>query len=441
MGAENEAAIVEALQRDLGKPRLEAVMIDVSAPGAAALEAAKYLKQWTKPEKVPGSIATYPSKPEIVSEPLGVVLIIAPWNFPYMLALEPMVGAIAAGNAIVLKPSEVSPSTSAILAKLIPEYLDQDAIHVVEGGVPETSALLEQQWDLIFYTGNGTVGRIIAAAAAKHLTPTILELGGKSPVIVDSTADLDVTARRIAYGRWMNNGQACIAPDYVLAEKSIVPQLVEKLKKTLVDFYGEDPKSSKDLSRIINQKQFKRLAAYLDAPEVSSKVVHGGVHDESSLYMAPTVVQDVPFDSAVMQEEIFGPILVVQTVRNVDDAIDIINERPKPLALYVFTKDKDVQRRVIEGTSAGGMTVNDTILHVAVKSLPFGGVGESGMGAYHGKHSFDCFSHKKGVLLRDFGGDIAARFPPVTPQKERFFNDLLKGNIVGLVLGMVGLRK
>uniref|UniRef100_A0A0V0I662 Putative ovule protein n=1 Tax=Solanum chacoense TaxID=4108 RepID=A0A0V0I662_SOLCH len=315
--AENhEKEITEALYSDLSKPELEAFIHEISMMKTACKLALKELKRWMKPEKVKTSLTSFPSSAEIVPEPLGVVLVISAWNYPFLLSLDPVIGAIAAGNAVVLKPSEIAPATSSVLAKLLGQYMDVSAIRVVEGAVPETTALLEQKWDKIFYTGNGKVGRIVLAAAAKHLTPVVLELGGKSPVVVDSNIDYKIAVRRIIAGKWgCNNGQACISPDYIITTKENVPKLLDAMKQELEKFYGKDPLKSGDLSRIVNANHFQRLSKLLDDNKVVDKVVHGGHRDENNLKISPTILLDVPEDSLIMKEEIFGPLLPIITVR------------------------------------------------------------------------------------------------------------------------------
>ncbi|KAJ8625417.1 hypothetical protein MRB53_033947 [Persea americana] len=436
---ERESDIFEALRSDLSKPELESFVSEISMTKASCKTMLKELKHWMKPEPAKTKLTTFPSSAEIVSEPLGVVLVISAWNYPVLLSLDPVIGAIAAGNAVVLKPSEVAPATSSLLAKLLPEYVDKSAIRVVEGAVAETTALLEQRWDKILYTGNGKVGRIVMAAAAKHLTPVVLELGGKNPVVVDSNVNLKVAVRRIIAGKWgCNNGQACISPDYIITTKSFAPQLIDALKSTLEEFYGKDPLQSKDLSRIVNSSHFQRLAQLLDDDKVSGKIVHGGQRDEKRIKIAPTLLLDVPHNSLIMKEEIFGPLLLIITVDKVEDSFVIINSRSKPLAAYLFTNDKALEKKFVDSISAGGMLINDTCLHLAVHTLPFGGVGESGMGSYHGKFSFDTFSHKKAVLYRSFGGDASARYPPYTLKKQRVLRALLNGDIIGLILTLIG---
>uniref|UniRef100_A0A1D1Z4F3 aldehyde dehydrogenase (NAD(+)) n=1 Tax=Anthurium amnicola TaxID=1678845 RepID=A0A1D1Z4F3_9ARAE len=436
---EEEEGIIEALRADLSKPEMESFLHEIGLAKNACKLALKELKKWMKPEKVSTFLTTYPSSAEIVSDPLGVVLIISAWNYPFLLSLDPVIGAIAAGNAVVLKPSEISPATSSLFARLLPDYVDSSFIKVVEGGVAETTALLEQKWDKILYTGNGRVGRIVMAAAAKHLTPVVLELGGKCPVVVDSNINLDVATKRIAGGKWgCNNGQACIAPDYIITTGTFAPKLLEAFKSTLGEFYGKDPFESKDLSRIVNSNHFQRLIKLLDDDKLADKIAYGGQRDEKALKIAPTILLDVPQDSLIMSEEIFGPLLPIVLVDHIEESFDIINSRTKPLAAYLFTADKKLEDKFVKVVSAGGMCINETILHLTNPNLPFGGVGESGMGAYHGKFSFDTFSHKKGVLHRTLGGDAPARYPPYTPKKQRFVKALFNGDIIGLILAMIG---
>jgi aldehyde dehydrogenase (NAD+) len=332
-----------------------------------------------------------------------------------------MVGAIAAGNAVVGKPSEVAAQTSATLARVVPEYLDPESIAIVEGGVGETQALLAEPFDYIFYTGNGRVGRIVMGAAAERLTPVTLELGGKSPTIVDESADVEVAARRIAFGKFLNAGQTCIAPDYVLVTRTREAELAQQLGRAIRDFYGADPAASPDYARIVNDAHFQRLEQLL----LGSTPAIGGETNAADRYIAPTVLRDVSPDAPIMTEEIFGPLLPVLTVDNVDEAIRFVNDRDRPLALYVFAESDDVQRRVLERTSSGGVCINATVLHVAVPALPFGGVGASGMGAYHGKTGFDTFSHRKSVLTRPTRIDPKLAYPPYTKVKERLIRRFL----------------
>uniref|UniRef100_A0A2P2K8T8 Aldehyde dehydrogenase n=1 Tax=Rhizophora mucronata TaxID=61149 RepID=A0A2P2K8T8_RHIMU len=359
-----------------------------------------------------------------------------------VLSLDPLIGAIAAGNVMVLKPSEIAPASSSLLGKLIEEYLDTSSIRVVEGAITETSALLEQKWDKIFYTGNGKIGRIVMTAAAKHLTPVVLELGGKCPVVVDSGIDLQVASRRIIAGKWgCNNGQACISSDYILTTKDYALKLVDTLKRELESFYGKRPLESKDLSRIVNSNHFTRVAKLLDDDKVSGKVVYGGEKDSENLRIAPTILLDVPRDSLIMKEEIFGPLLPIITVNRIEDSFDVIRSGTKPLAAYLFTNDKRLKEQFVMSVSAGGLVINDTTVHLAVHTLPFGGVEESGMGSYHGKFSFDAFSHKKAVVYRSFAGDAAIRYPPYTKGKLTLMKALLGGSMWGIILALLGWSK
>ncbi|CAN6457847.1 unnamed protein product [Victoria cruziana] len=438
---EKEPEIIEAIQQDLCKPSFEAYVAEIIFLRSSCEFLLKNLKKWMKPRKTSVSFTTQPASAEIVPEPLGVVLVISAWNFPLLLSMDPAIGAIAAGNAVVIKPSEISPATSSLMASLLPEYLDTGAIKVVEGAVDETTALLEQKWDKIFYTGSGKVGRIVLTAAAKHLTPVALELGGKSPVVVDPNTDLKITTDRIAWGKWSsNNGQACVSPDYVITTKSFAPKLVESFRRTLAAFYGDDQLESKDLSRIVSLNHFTRLSKLLDDEKVSGKIVHGGQRDEKHLRIAPTILLDVPLDALIMKEEIFGPLLPIITVEKIEDSFDIIKSHPKPLAAYLFTKDKRIEKMFVEQISAGSMLVNDTVLHLADPSIPFGGVGDSGMGAYHGKYSFEAFSHMKPVMYRGFIGELSARYPPYSPKSLNLLKSLLGGDIVGFILTLIGWR-
>ncbi|KAL0872620.1 hypothetical protein Bca101_022325 [Brassica carinata] len=439
---EKEKCITEALYQDLSKPELEAFLAELSNTKSSCMLAIKELKNWMAPETVKTSVTTFPSSAQIVSEPLGVVLIISAWNFPFLLSVEPVIGAISAGNAVVLKPSEIAPATSSLLAKLFSEYLDETAIRVVQGGVPETTALLDQKWDKIFFTGGARVGRIVMAAAAKHLTPVVLELGGKCPALVDSDVNLQVTARRIITGKWAcNNGQACIGVDYVITTKDFAPKLIDALKTELKTFFGENPLKSKDVSRIVNSFHFKRLESIMKENGVANKIVHGGQTMEDKLKISPTILVDVPEGSSMMQEEIFGPLLPVITVSKIEDGFQVIQSRPKPLAAYLFTDNKELQNQFVQNVSAGGISINETVLHVTLKDLPFGGVGESGIGAYHGKFSYETFSHKKGVLYRSFDGDSDLRYPPYTPEKKRVLKALLSSDIFGAILAFFGFSK
>jgi aldehyde dehydrogenase (NAD+) len=412
--ADNADRLTAALREDLGKPDIEAWATDISIVIGECKLALSSLGRWTQPESVSVPLNQKPGAARIVREPLGVVLIIAPWNYPVQLLLSPLVGAIAAGNCAVLKPSEVTPHVSALLAELAGKYLDRDAIALVEGGVDETTALLEQRFDHIFYTGNGAVGRIVLQAAVKHLTPVTLELGGKSPCIVAADANLDVAARRIAWGKWLNAGQTCIAPDYVLVDAAVEPQLIDRLVSTVHEFYGDDPRQTADYGRIVSQRHLRRLVSLIEGCEV----VTGGQSDEAERYLAPTILRNVQPDAKIMTEEIFGPILPIVAVPDVEAAIRFVNEREKPLALYVFTGNDATAERVLGETSSGGACVNATIWHVANPHLPFGGVGPSGMGSYHGRGSFETFSHRRAVVSKTTRIDPKLVYPPYSKLKK-----------------------
>ncbi|MFJ8728996.1 aldehyde dehydrogenase family protein [Streptomyces bauhiniae] len=392
--------LAAALHADLGKSATEAHRTEIDFTVREIDHTLEHLEEWLRPEPAPvpahlGDDATAWTQ----YDPLGVVLVIAPWNYPAQLLLAPVAGALASGNAVVAKPSELAPATSAVLAELIPAYLETDAVAVVEGGIPETTALLAQRFDHIFYTGNGTVGRVVMRAAAEHLTPVTLELGGKSPAFVDRGTDLDVVADRLARGKFLNAGQTCVAPDYVLTDPETAPALEAALVRAVEGIYGTDPAASPEYGRIINERHFDRLSGLLD----SGRVAVGGDSDRADKYIAPTVLADVAPEAPVMQEEIFGPILPIVTVPDLDAAVDFINDRDKPLALYVFTDSDTTRDRIAAETSSGGLGHGLPVAHLTVSDLPFGGVGESGMGNYHGRYSLDTFSHRKAVLNKPLG--------------------------------------
>ncbi|MFF4717349.1 aldehyde dehydrogenase family protein [Streptomyces eurythermus] len=394
---ERGADLAAALRADLGKSETEAYRTEIDFTVREIDHTLEHLADWLRPEPAPvpphlGVDATAWTQ----YDPLGVVLVIAPWNYPAQLLLAPMVGALASGNAVVAKPSELAPATSAALAELIPAYLDPDAVAVVEGGVPETTALLAERFDHIFYTGNGTVGRVVMRAAAEHLTPVTLELGGKSPVFVDRGTDLDAVADRLARGKFLNAGQTCVAPDYVLTDPETAPALEAALVRAVEKLFGTDPACSPEYGRIVNERHFDRLSGLLG----SGRVAVGGVGDRAAKYLAPTVLADVDPASPVMREEIFGPILPIVTVSGPDEAIAFINDRDKPLALYVFSESDETRARIAAETSSGGLGYGLPVAHLTVSDLPFGGVGESGMGNYHGRYSIETFSHRKAVLAK-----------------------------------------
>lgn len=416
-----------ALEEDLGKHPTESWLTEVGFLTSEIAHTIKHLEEWLKPRKAPVPLALLPAKASTVLEPLGVVLVIAPWNYPIQLLLAPAIGALAAGNTVVAKPSEMAPASSAALARWVPEYLN-GALSIVEGGVPETTELLAQRFDHIFYTGNGRVGRIVMAAAAKHLTPVTLELGGKSPVYIDDTVNMAAAARRIAWGKFINAGQTCVAPDYVLGTGPALAALAVELPKAITELYGTDPARSPDYGRMIHDAAFTRVADMVAADLAAgagSVLVSGGASDAAARYIEPTVLH-VDAQAQLMDSEIFGPVLPLVTVDSLDDALDFINERDKPLSLYVFSEDKAVRTQFTEQTSSGALNFGVPVAHLTVPDLPFGGVGESGMGSYHGRHSIETFSHRKAILEKSLSPDtLAMIYPPYGGVKKLLIKRLV----------------
>lgn len=410
---ENSSDIIEALHADLGKCKTEAWLTEIGYSTASITDTVNRLKSWMKPNKISTPMIAQPGKSYTINEPLGVALIIGAWNYPFQLVITPLIAAIAAGNCTVIKPSELSLATSALLAKLVPKYLDNAAIKVVEGGKDETTELLAQPFDKYFYTGGEQVGRIVMTAAAKHLASVTLELGGKSPCVVDGDTNLDVAIRRIVWGKWMNAGQTCVAPDYVLIEEEYLADFSQRLIAEIKKQYGKEPSQSKDYGRIINQRHCSRLINYLDG----QNVIHGGKHKVDEKFIEPTVVVQPTADSALMQEEIFGPILPIVTFKSKQKMLDFVTSRPKPLAAYVFTSNAKFEADFVEQITAGSVCINDTSIFMANHDLPFGGVGTSGMGQYHGKAGFDIFSHTKSVMKRSFKFDAPIRYAPFSKLK------------------------
>ena len=421
---EEEPAIIEALRSDLGKSAIEAYTTEIGFTINEVDHMLKNIEKWTSPRKVSLPIHQRPGSGRIVPEPLGTVLIISPWNYPLQLLLAPLVPAIAAGNTAVLKPSEIAPATADLIDRLLGNYLDGRVVQVVTGGADETTELLAEPWDHIFYTGNGTVGKIVMRAAAEHLTPVTLELGGKSPAIVTNSADVAISARRIAWGKCINAGQTCVAPDYVLVADAIAEQFVTALGSAITEFYGDDVAASGDYGRIVSERHFDRLNSLLDRGGYAETAI-GGAADRSTKFFPPTVLTGVDPKSAVMSEEIFGPILPVLTYRDLGEAIEFVNARPKPLALYVFAGNDRDANRVVAHTSSGGVTINHTLLHLAIPDFPFGGVGPSGMGSYHGEAGFTLFSHLKPVLRRGTKPDPKIAYPPYTDFKQKIIRKML----------------
>lgn len=412
---EREADFAEALRLDLNKSRYESFLSETSFVIEEAKFAHRHLARWMRGSRVRTPMMAQPGRSRIVPEPKGVVLIIAPWNYPLSMVLAPLVGALAAGNAAIVKPSEISRHTSAALARILPQYIDPEAVAVIEGGVAETTELLEQRFDHILYTGNERVARIVMAAAARHLTPVTLELGGKSPCLVAGDANLDVAAARIVWGKFLNAGQTCVAPDHVLVERRAAAPLLAALVRRIREFYGEDAAASPDYGRIATERhaaRFERLLA-------GQRIHYGGRVDVAQRYVEPTIVLDPPPESALMQEEIFGPVLPVIAVDDMDAAMRLVAARPKPLALYVFTRDEALAEAVRDSLSAGTVCINDAVIFMVSPELPFGGVGASGMGRYSGWYGFETFSHMKPVMTRSLRFDPPIRYPPYNDTKAR----------------------
>ena len=402
-----EKPLAEALWADLHKSYEEAFLTELSIVAAEIDNHIKHLKDWASPEHRPTPIKMFPSRSKLVSEPLGCALIISPWNYPVQLLLNPLVGAISAGCTAILKPSPYVPTVSKVLEQMIVDTFESDYVAVVQGNRDVNAALLEQRYDIIFFTGSPSLGRKVMSAASQHLTPVVLELGGKSPCIVDSTAQIDKVARRIAWGKSLNAGQTCIAPDYLLVHSSVKQSLIEALSREFKSLLGEDPKQAKHFVRIVNERAFDRLVGYLEGADI----VIGGQSDRAERYIAPTVVDNVSPDSPIMQEEIFGPIFPIVTFETTAEAVRFVNDREKPLALYYFG-DSDTAKYVIKHSSSGGACINDTIMHIANENLPFGGVGNSGMSSYHGHESFKVFSHYRAVVTTPTWLDVPFRYMP-----------------------------
>ncbi|NLM10205.1 MAG: aldehyde dehydrogenase [Clostridiaceae bacterium] len=403
-----EEEICEALKKDLNKVRFEAYATEVGFIYTELNDVIRKLPGWSRVKKVKTPVAQFKSTSYIVSEPYGVVLIMSPWNYPFQLSIAPLIGAIAGGNCAVVKPSAYSSHTSSIIKKIIEECFESKFVSVIEGGREANSELLSKKFDYIFFTGSVGVGKIVMEAASKHLTPVTLELGGKSPCIVHRDTNIDVSARRIIWGKTINSGQTCVAPDYCFAHKDIKGDLITAMKKYIKEFYGDVPCRNPEYPRIVNERHFSRLKGLLS----SGDIVAGGDFNEETLQISPVILDNVSLDSPVMQEEIFGPILPVIEYDDIEQVISYINSRPKPLALYLFTGSKELEKMIVKRVSFGGGCINDTLVHLATSEMPFGGVGESGMGGYHGKWSFDTFTHKKSIMRKSFLIDIELRYPP-----------------------------
>lgn len=402
-----ETEIFQALKNDLNKPDFEVVTSELGILHNELEVAIKNLRYWMQPQKVISPLTHKGSKSFIIKEPLGVVLIIAPWNYPLQLSLAPAIGAIASGNTVILKPSEHAPHTSELLAKMIEDTFDASYITVVQGAVEETTALLEQRFDHIFFTGGAAIGKIVMRAASEHLTPVTLELGGKSPAIVDEDANIAIAAKRIVWGKYTNAGQTCVAPDYLLVQESVKFKLLKAMKKQIKSMFGKNLIENDSYTHIINENHFDRLVSFLN----EDNIVHGGYNNREKLIIEPTIIDRIDWDDPIMQEEIFGPILPVIPFENIEDALMQIKSMDKPLALYYFGENPRMQSQVMEYVSFGGGAINDTVYHLANPYLPFGGVGPSGMGSYHGQAGFDTFSHQKSILKQTTKFDLPFRYP------------------------------
>lgn len=418
----SEDRLAEALRQDLGKSRIESYMCEIGLLLGELGYMLKNLDRFARPRRVPTPLTHFPAKSYVKPCPYGTVLVMSPWNYPVLLSLDPLMEALAAGNTVVLKPSAYSPATSALLRTLIESIFPPEYVAVVTGGREENACLLEEKFDYIFFTGSKAVGREVMTKAARHLTPVTLELGGKSPCIVDRTADIALAARRIVFGKFLNCGQTCVAPDYILCDRTVKAELVRCLKREILCQFGKDPLKNEAYGRIVNEKHFRRICALIDG----EKVVYGGKRDEKTLKIEPTLLDGVTFSDAVMREEIFGPVLPILTYEGLDTAMEIVNGMEKPLALYLFTRSRRSIARVTSEVSYGGGCINDVILHLATPYMGFGGVGESGMGAYHGKCGFDTFSHLKSILHKYPRPDLALRYQPYAAWKEKLIRFFLK---------------
>lgn len=420
----HEEELYAALKADLGKSRAESYMCEVGLTLSELRYVKRHVRSWSRNRRVLTPLAQFHAKSFTVQEPYGVALVMSPWNYPVLLTLEPLVGALAAGNCCVVKPSAYSPATSKVMADMLREAFPEEYVAVVEGGRQENQSLLNQKFDYIFFTGGVTVGKLVMEKASAHLTPVTLELGGKSPCIIDHTADLKLAARRLVFGKYLNCGQTCVAPDYVLAEESIRQKFLDCVKQEIKKQFGEEPLSNPSYGKMVNRKHFDRVRNLIRANE--EKVIWGGAFDEEGLQIAPTVMDGVTEADAVMQEEIFGPVMPVLSVKNMDEAYGFVKSRPQPLALYIFTSDRRTEERFLREVPFGGGCVNDTIIHLATSNMGFGGVGNSGMGSYHGKKSFATFSHEKSIVKKYNWIDMPMRYQPYTQMKEKLVRMFVK---------------
>ncbi len=418
----NEDKITEALKKDLGKSSNESFMCEIGLVLSEISYMLRHIRSFAKDKRVYTELAQFVARSYVKSVPYGVTLVISPWNYPFLLAIEPLVDALAAGNTVIIKPSEYSPATSAVIAKLISDIFPSEYVAVVMGGKEESVHLLEQKFDYIFFTGSQAVGKAVMRSAAEHLTPVTLELGGKSPCIVDESAKIALAAKRIVFGKFLNCGQTCVAPDYILCDAKVKDELIACIKKEIKEQFGEKPLKNQDYGKIITEKHFARIRKLMN----SGKVVHGGGYDENACRIEPTVLDDVTLSDAIMQEEIFGPILPILTYEHFDEVIHIVNERQRPLALYMFSENKKNVRRITTNCYYGGGCINDVVIHLATSHMGFGGVGESGMGAYHGKTGFDTFSHKKSIVDKKTFLDLQMRYQPYKTLNEKLIRMFLK---------------
>ena len=418
----HERDITAALRSDLNKSPTESYMCEIGMTLSELRFVERHLDGWARDRRHLTPLAQFPAKSLTVSEPYGVVLIMSPWNYPFLLTVEPLIGAIAAGNCCVVKPSAYSPATSAVLRDILAECFPPEFVAVVEGGRAENQALLDQKFDYIFFTGGVEVGKEVMTRAARHLTPVTLELGGKSPCIVDSTARLDLAAKRLVFGKLLNCGQTCVAPDYLLIDRRVKTPFLAYVQRWITVMYGENPLDNDGYVRMVNRKHFDRVMGLIDP----AKVVFGGRGDPETLKIQPTVLDNVSPEDPVMQEEIFGPVLPVLTFDQIGEALDFVNARPRPLALYLFSQEKSTQERFLRRTSFGGGCINDTVIHLATRRMGFGGVGASGMGSYHGRDSFETFSHRKSVVKKSTLLDLPVRYAPYSPGKDRLLRLFLR---------------
>ncbi len=418
-----EAQMTEALHKDLGKHPFESYTSEIGFVLNSITHTMKHLKKWAKPKKVKTPLTLFPSKSLIRYEPYGTVLIIGPFNYPFQLLIEPLIGAIAAGNCAVLKPSEVVPNVSAVITEMIESIFDQSYIRAVRGGIETNTSLIHAPFDYIFFTGSVSVGKMVMEAAAKNLVPVTLELGGKSPVMVDQTADIKMAAKRIIWGKMLNAGQTCVAPDYLVVHEEVKKELIEEMKRTLAAFYGSNMEKSNDFGRIVNDRHFYRLKTLLEKDK--DQIIFGGEANSNTRFIEPTLIE-ADWNSASMEDEIFGPLLPILTYTDLEGAIQSINQLSKPLALYLFTSDKQAEEKVLTEISSGGVSINNTVTHLANPELPFGGVGHSGIGAYHGYYSFTTFSHEKSILKTSTKINVPLLFPPYNDKNLKWVRRFLK---------------